>query len=77
VSLPEWVGALRESAREMKDVAINPAIKLLDFYEGLSKNINGRIVLDLKKSCSLSPTLASMSAIDGKLIENWMQQWRF
>lgn len=77
VPLPQWVSALRESAKEMKVVAVNPAIKLLDFYERLEKDTKSRIVLDNSKACTMSPTLATMTAVNGELIENWMRQWAF
>jgi thioester reductase-like protein len=78
VSLKEWVNALRESASKTEDVENIPAIKILDFFEGLpSESGQEPILLDTKNTVNVSSTLASLGPLKEEWMENWMKQWAF
>jgi thioester reductase-like protein/acyl-CoA synthetase (AMP-forming)/AMP-acid ligase II/aryl carrier-like protein len=77
VPFVDWVDELRKSVRETKNVAQNPAIRILDFYETVAERVDEKVVLQTEKSCRASPTLANLGAVDEKLVANWMQQWSF
>ncbi|KAI1496455.1 male sterility protein-domain-containing protein [Biscogniauxia marginata] len=77
VQLKEWVSALRESAPVTEDISQNPAIKLLDFFEGLASKIGDPVRLDTKEAVGRSPALASLGPIQDGMVENWMRQWDF
>lgn len=75
VPLESWVAALRESAPMTEDLAANPAVKILDFYEGL---VGGSSIhLDTKNTVQHSTTLAKLGPIDGNMMKRWMEQWAF
>ncbi|KAK3945721.1 hypothetical protein QBC46DRAFT_371464 [Diplogelasinospora grovesii] len=77
VSLEDWVSALRESAKGQEvDVQKNPAIKLLDFFAGLSKS-NQPMVLDTQNTAGVSETLKGTGPVQKSWMENWMRQWAF
>lgn len=75
VPLESWVAALRESAPKTENVALNPAVKILDFYESLvgSESIH----LDTKRTVQQSTTLHGLGPISGSMMKRWMEQWAF
>ncbi|KAI1073845.1 hypothetical protein F5B20DRAFT_478457 [Whalleya microplaca] len=77
VPLEAWVDALRKSASKTEDVAQNPAIKLLDFFESMLDKNEEPTLLETKKTLGKSQTLAKLEPISEKLMENWMKQWAF
>jgi thioester reductase-like protein len=75
VPLESWVAALRESAPKTEDLAVNPAVKILDFYEGM---VGGSMIhLDTKNTVQHSTTLAELGPVDGNMMKRWMEQWAF
>ncbi|KAH6644984.1 hypothetical protein BKA67DRAFT_664833 [Truncatella angustata] len=79
VSLETWVESLRKSASafSVETTSQNPAVKLLDFFEGLVSDSAGPPVLNTRNAIEASPTLAGMDEIQTWHIENWMRQWGF
>lgn len=78
VSLPEWVGALRDSGSRAGDMNDNPAIKILSFFESLvGEDVGIPVLLDVKNSVSISNTLVGLNAVQNEWVENWMRQWAF
>ncbi|KAH8204294.1 hypothetical protein TruAng_001580 [Truncatella angustata] len=79
VSLETWVESLRKSASafSVETTSQNPAVKLLDLFEGLVSDSAGPPVLDTRNAIEASPTLAGMDEIQTWHIENWMRQWGF
>jgi thioester reductase-like protein len=78
VSLKEWVDALRESASKTEDIENFPAIKILDFFEGLaSEGGQEPILLDTENAVNVSSTLAGLGPLKEEWMENWMKQWAF
>ncbi|KAI0543172.1 hypothetical protein GGR58DRAFT_509903 [Xylaria digitata] len=74
VSLRAWVNALRESAARAEDIAVNPAVKLIDFFEGLVDS--GATFFSTERTCDASPTLSTIGPVRDAWMENWMTQWR-
>lgn len=77
VPLETWVEALRKSGAEEGEVAANPAIKILDFYESLVTGSEHGIHLDTEGSVSASAKLAGLRPVDVSLMKNWLTQWDF
>lgn len=75
VPLDIWLEALRRSAEEEGNMAVNPAIKILDFYEDLVKGEH--VHLDTERTLRASPTLAALEPVHSTWVENWMKQWSF
>lgn len=75
VPLETWLQTLRRSASEEVDLTLNPAVKILDFYEGLMTA--DKFHLDTKKTVRSSLTLAGLRPVQGVWMENWMKQWSF
>lgn len=73
VSLEAWLEALRDSESKTADVAANPALKLVDFFQDLS---NGSApILDTKRTARSSSSLAGLSSVQPAWMENWTRQW--
>jgi len=56
----------------------NPAIKIVDLYEGLlmkRKQPQPQPQPETKNTASVSPTLAGLQCIDVSLMQNWLRQW--
>ena len=77
VPLEAWVQELRDSASGVERIAQNPAIKILDFFEGLASKQGEPVLLDTTRTASVLPALGSIGPIQEKLVENWMKQWGF
>lgn len=75
VSLESWLEALRASASQEADLTLNPAVKILDFYDGLVAGKELRF--ETKKAVQSSPTLASLDSVQEVWMENWIKQWSF
>lgn len=75
VPLESWVAALRESALKTEDLAANPAVKILDFYEGL---VGGSSIhLETKNTVRHSTTLAKLGPVDENMMKRWLERWAF
>ncbi|EHA49107.1 L-aminoadipate-semialdehyde dehydrogenase [Pyricularia oryzae 70-15] len=75
VPIEKWVELLEKSASDTKNIEKNPGVKLLDFYQGLLHSRN--IKFDMRRTCELSPTMASLEAVTPELMKNWCRQWEF
>ena len=78
VSLHEWLDALSQSAACIEDININPAMRLLDFYEDLMSD-PGRAnpVFETKMTVGQSEELARLEAVKPEWMELWLKQWDF
>lgn len=78
VPFVEWVQGLRNSASgtfKKQDFEKNPAVKLLDFFEGLPRVQMPRLsTLETQKR---SRVLREMRAVDAEDMKRWMRQWGF
>ncbi|KAG8165060.1 hypothetical protein KVR01_005335 [Diaporthe batatas] len=73
VPLESWVAALRESAPKTDNLTLNPAVKILDFYESL---VGGKSIhLDTENTVQHSTTLGGLGPISGSMMERWVKQW--
>ena len=78
VPFGEWVEALRDSAPETfkkQEFDKNPAIKLLDFFEGLPAAQMPR--LSTVETQKRSKLLREMRAVEAEDMQRWMRQWGF
>lgn len=75
VSLDVWLERLRRSASKEENIAMNPAIKILDFYEGLTSG--KKVSLETEKTALASATLSDLSAVNEVWMKNWLKQWSF
>ncbi|KAI3317894.1 male sterility protein-domain-containing protein [Xylariaceae sp. AK1471] len=75
VPLEVWIGALRESASRSDEVALNPATKLLTFFENLVGE--GCALLSTEHTLSVSQVLSTVGPVRDEWVENWMKQWAF
>ena len=81
----DWVDALKASAtREsvMQDVEINPAVKLVRFFEDVQDKAvrfpkASSATLDTFVTVKSSRTLGSLPPVTPEWMELWMQQWQF
>lgn len=73
VSLEAWLEALRDSESRTADLAMNPALKLMDFFQDL--NSGSAPILETKRTARSSPSLARLSSVQSTWMENWTRQW--
>ncbi|VUC32365.1 unnamed protein product [Clonostachys rosea] len=77
VALSEWVGALRDTQNQTDNVAQNPAVRLLHFFDDLLGHGEESLLLDTQNSIRSSPTLANLEPVHDSWMENWLRQWAF
>lgn len=80
VSLDEWTSTLKKSAASVTDVHKNPAIKLLDTYQGLLQaKETGRkhVCLGMERTLRHSTTAMRLEAVTLEMMRNWCDQWQF
>ena len=80
ISLHQWVGELVATKDQVQDLATNPALKLLDFYQSLvdaDKEEKRMVDLDTTNSLSVSSSLRELEAVKPEWIRLWMQGWGF
>ncbi|MCJ1394676.1 hypothetical protein MMC18_007556 [Xylographa bjoerkii] len=77
--LADWIDTLRESdTSDMEEVSSIPALKILDFYEGLQQRATeAGIRYDTTHAQSVSPTFADLSAVNAEWVRIWLDQWKF
>lgn len=83
VKYAEWLKALHASAagtKTQEDFERNPAVKILDFFDGLqaSSEINEATVsLSTERAKSQSKALRNCGPVTAEWMELWMKQWGF
>ncbi|MCJ1330754.1 hypothetical protein MMC10_007441 [Thelotrema lepadinum] len=81
VSFVEWVKALEKSAEAegVQDVVRNPALKLLEFYQGLaigSETGEGAgLAMSVEKARAGSGSMRELEGTKGEWIGGWMEGW--
>ncbi len=81
VSLDEWLEAVRavdgtNTALEHADDY--PALKLLDFYEGMKAGgEDGACGFATEKGVERSTTMARLGPVDEVLMRKWLNEWNF
>ncbi|GMG10790.1 unnamed protein product [Aspergillus oryzae] len=79
VPFGEWISDLESIKNPSdQDVREKPALKLLDFYRGLS-SAGGMLSADIsvERTKEASETMRGLGPISAELMENWMEQWGF
>ena len=79
IPLSDWVKTLRASAETAiseGDLAINPAIKLMDFYEGLLSGESSVASLETRETEKASRTLRDLGPVQGEWMAKWIEQWK-
>ncbi|KAA6414504.1 MAG: hypothetical protein FRX48_01253 [Lasallia pustulata] len=78
VPFAAWLKALKQSSSTTKDVSLNPAIKLLEFFENLQRNEHRPPpTLETAVTVKSSKTLAQLGPVQAEWMERWMKQWNF
>ncbi|KAF6227540.1 hypothetical protein HO173_012179 [Letharia columbiana] len=76
VSFESWLEALKATPLMTDDVAKNPGIKLLDFFEQMEAG-GSETELETKQTVKRSPTMGELSAVGPEWMEIWLGQWAF
>ena len=79
VPFSEWISDLESIKNPSdQDVREKPALKLLDFYRGLS-SAEGMLSADVsvERTKEASETMRGLGPISAELMENWIEQWGF
>lgn len=71
-----WLKALQESKNHTadEDVSANPAVKLLDFFEGLRK-WGGMPEMAVEETIEKSATMAGLAPVKGEWMGRWIDGW--
>lgn len=83
VSWAEWMDALqnsRDSAMTALSLEQNPALKLFDFFDSVTKAAeNGEEwpSLETKETLKKSPRMAEVKPVSEEWMEMWLEQWKF
>ena len=73
VPLNDWVKRLRDiEDPTADDIAKMPALKLLDFYEGMGE---GAETLAFSTDRATSASLVEIPTVDKALLESWLRSW--
>ena len=76
VSFRTWFEALKASAARTDDVAMNPGIKLLEFFEQMDSAGVG-VELETVLTVEKSPAMRELEAVGPAFMEIWLRQWDF
>ena len=73
IPLNDWVKRLRDiEDPTADDIAKMPALKLLDFYEGMGE---GAETLAFSTDRATSASLVEIPTVDKALLESWLRSW--
>ncbi|KAI0702388.1 acetyl-CoA synthetase-like protein [Cerioporus squamosus] len=87
VPYEQWLSALKDgvqhgSAAEVEVMKLNPALRLLSFYEAQGRSMSkdrepmGLVYLDTTKAQEASPALAHLPVLDTERARKWVAAWR-
>ena len=78
VDFSTWLEALKKSAAKAEDVKQNPAIKLMDFFEGMETHAKDPVAeLETAETQRRSETLRGLEAVGNEWMGVWLKQWQF
>lgn len=78
VEFSDWIQELESIENPSdEDIAAKPALKLLDFYHGLSGDGALSAPLEVGRTKEASATMRSLGPVDEKLMDTWLKQWSF
>ena len=73
-----WLKALKQSASTTQDLSLNPAVKLLEFFENMQRNEDQcSPTLETAVTVKSSRTLAQLGPVQAEWMERWIEQWNF
>ncbi|RYP36916.1 hypothetical protein DL767_003164 [Monosporascus sp. MG133] len=74
VPFSEWVHRVRQFPGSVED---NPALRLLDFLDDNFERMScGGLLLETKKACEHSPTLAAVGPVSKDLVRKYINWWK-
>ena len=89
VPYAQWLSALqgnveRGTAEEVEAMRLNPALRLLSFYEAQTETAGGAqereamglVFISTNKAVQVSESLAGMPQLDGERAKMWLAAWR-
>lgn len=76
VSFQAWLKALQASATQTDEVRKNPAVKILDFYEGMNGG-GDEAKLETEQTVASSRVMRDMTAVGPEWMETWLRQWGY
>ena len=76
VSFDAWFDALQATAARTEDVAKNPGIKLLEWFEQMKRG-GEEAELETVETAKRSETLNRLTAVGPEWMEIWLKQWSF
>ena len=76
VSFQSWLEALQAVASKTDDVARNPGIKLLEFFQQMETG-ELEAELETEQTVRKSRTLGELRAVGPEWMEIWLKQWNF
>ncbi|KAK7737321.1 putative NRPS-like protein biosynthetic cluster [Cytospora paraplurivora] len=77
VPFDTWLETLKQSADSSTlNVEKNPAVRLLDFYVGVSGADKIPRAMSSKKTLHISETLRNVGPVSEEWVRKWMSQWR-
>ncbi|CAD6447675.1 5d91f239-33ea-4ff2-8bf0-c5a2c32c35ba [Sclerotinia trifoliorum] len=81
VSPATWLASLRASSKaDYEDVAANPAVKLLDFFESLwaihadTEKVSVQLMV-VEKALEASPAMRKLDAVKVEWMHKWVEEW--
>lgn len=78
VSFTEWCDELASIKNPSdQEVREKPALKLLDFYRGLSTDQAMSAPFETEMTQKASETMAALGPVTSDLMMNWLNQWQF
>ncbi|KAK8164826.1 hypothetical protein BKA80DRAFT_326953 [Phyllosticta citrichinensis] len=77
VAFEEWLTALKDVPLTPDEIAAKPGVKLVDFYEGLQVEGGALPEMETAHTRENSECLRELKAVDGALMEHWLQSWGF
>lgn len=79
VSYSRWLDALSAIDANPENLEKYPAIKILDFYQGLAREAqvsrHQTIRYEVRRAAKYSPLMANMGPVDEKAMATWLMQW--
>ena len=76
VPLADWIDSLAALSDKSADVDSVPALKLLDFLQGMSEETVGAPTYSTKSAQVASRSLREVAAVSVAWMECWLSQWR-
>ena len=76
ISYEDWIQKLEESGKAKDtDLPKNPALKLLAFYQALSRGKDRLAELGTIETSKRSETMRKLKAVDANWMRLWLDQW--